>query len=110
LSNCEPTKSRSYRLFDFKDQQWHELAKMPVAFPNWSRDGKYVYFHSFGNDAAIYRARISDKRLEKIVDLKGIRLTITDTGTWCGLAPDDSPLILHDVGSQEIYALDLHLP
>ncbi len=25
-------------------------------------------------------------------------------------APDDSPLILRDVGSQEIYALDLQLP
>jgi hypothetical protein len=29
-------------------------------------------------------------------------------GTWGGLAPDDSPLVLRDVGTQEIYALDLH--
>ena len=33
-----------------------------------------------------------------------------EVGTWCGLGPDDSPLILRDVGSQEIYALDLQLP
>jgi hypothetical protein len=31
-------------------------------------------------------------------------------GTWCGLTPDDSPLVLRDVGTQEIYALDLQLP
>ncbi|HMH07528.1 MAG TPA: hypothetical protein VK579_12690, partial [Terriglobales bacterium] len=97
-------------LFTFKDQKWLELAHIPGAFPNWSRDSRYVYFHSFGMDASIYRVRISDRKLEKVVDLRGIRLTIGDEGTWCGLASDDSPLILRDVGSQEIYALDLQLP
>jgi len=27
-----------------------------------------------------------------------------------GLAPDDSPLVLRDVGIQEIYALDVDFP
>jgi hypothetical protein len=31
-------------------------------------------------------------------------------GPWYGLAPDDSPLILRDAATQEIYALDLELP
>jgi hypothetical protein len=31
-------------------------------------------------------------------------------GQWMGLAPDDSPLLLHDTSFQEIYALDLQLP
>ena len=81
-----------------------------AAFPNWSRDGKYLHFLSFGSDTALYRVRISDHKLEKIVSLKGIRPTIGMAGAWCGLAPDDSPLLLRDVGSQEIYALDLQLP
>ena len=102
--------SRKLMLFDFKTQKWVELARMTAAFPNWSRDGSYVYFHSFGSDPALYRVRISDHKLERIVGLKGIRLTIGLAGTWCGLAPDDSPMILRDVGSQEIYALDLQLP
>jgi Tol biopolymer transport system component len=97
-------------LFDFQNQKWVELAHMTVAFPNWSHDGKHVYFHSFGNDAALYRVRIRDRKLERILDLRGIRLTISDYGTWCGLAFDDSPLILRDVGSQEIYAVDLQFP
>jgi serine/threonine protein kinase/Tol biopolymer transport system component len=97
-------------LYDFKIQKWTELTKITAAFPNWSRDGNYVYFHSFGNDTSLYRVRISDHKLEKIVSLKGIRLTIGTVGTWCGLAPDDSPLLLRDVGSQEIYALDLQVP
>jgi Tol biopolymer transport system component len=102
--------SRELRLFDFKTQQWVELANMTAAYPNWSRDGSYVYFHSFGSDPALYRVRITDHKLERIVGLKGVRLTIGFAGTWCGLAPDDSSLLLRDVGSQEIYALDLQLP
>jgi WD40 repeat protein len=97
-------------LYDFKIQKWVELTKITAAFPNWSRDGNYVYFHSFGSDADLYRVRVSDHKLERIASLKGIRLTISAFGTWCGLAPDDSPLVLHDVGTQEIYALDLQLP
>ena len=102
--------SRELSIFDFKTQKWVELAKMSAAYPNWSRDGSYVYFHSFGSNPALYRVRITDHKLERIVGLKGLRVTIGFAGTWCGLAPDDSPLLLRDVGSQEIYALDLQLP
>jgi Tol biopolymer transport system component len=97
-------------LFDFKSQKWTELARTTLAYPNWSRDGKYLHFFSAGSDPALYRVRISDHKLEKIASLKGVRLTIGFEGTWCGLAPDDSPLVLRDVGSQEIYGLDLQLP
>jgi hypothetical protein len=34
--------------------------------------------------------------MEKIAGLKGLRLTIGAWGAWCGLAPDDSPLILRE--------------
>jgi Tol biopolymer transport system component len=101
---------RKLMLFDFNSQKWTELAVSTTAFPNWSRHGNYLYFLSFGSDPALYRVRVSDHKLEKIVSLKGFRLTIGAVGTWCGLAPDDSPLVLRDVRSQEIYALDLQLP
>jgi hypothetical protein len=29
---------------------------------------------------------------------------------WFGLTPDDSPLVLRDTGTQEIYALDWQEP
>jgi hypothetical protein len=73
-------------------------------------DGQYIHFHSYGTDAALYRVRIGDHKVEKIAELKEIRLAIGAIGTWCGLAPDGSPLVLRDVGTQEIYALDLQLP
>lgn len=37
-------------------------------------------------------------------------MTVNDSGIWCGLSSDDSPLVLRDIGTQEIYALDLRLP
>ena len=79
-------------LFDFKTQKWAELAEVGVAYPNWSRDGNYIYFHSFGSDAALIAFGSAITKLEKIVSLKGVRATIGTFGTWCGLAPDDSPL------------------
>jgi Tol biopolymer transport system component len=107
---AQSVDSQKLMLFDFKSQKWTELARITSAYPNWSRDGKYLHFHTFGSDPALYRVRISDHKLEKIVSLKGLRLAIGAWGAWCGLAPDDSPLILRDVGTQEIYALDLQLP
>jgi len=29
---------------------------------------------------------------------------------WSGVTPDGAPLLLRDIGSQEVYALDLEAP
>ena len=95
-------------LFDFTTQKWEDLAHVNAGFPNWSRDGKSLYFISFGKDAAVFRVRISDRKVERVVSLKNFRLT---SGiAWLGLAPDDSPLLLRDASIQEIYALDWEAP
>src|ERR1700693_2868654 len=58
----------------------------------------------------LYKVRISDRRLEKIAGLKNLRRTWGSWGPWTGLAPDDSPLLLRDTGTQEIYVLDVNFP
>ncbi len=96
-------------LFDFSTRKWVQLTTtVMVNFPSWSRDSKHIYFDSLGADSAFYRVRISDRKLERLVSLKGVRRT--GFAGWSGLAPDDSPLLLRDVGSQEIYALDWEAP
>ncbi len=95
-------------LFDFSTQKWVQLEQMVVGFPSWSSDSKYICFDSQGEDRAFYRVRISDHKLERLVSLKNLRLT--GTIGWTGLANDDSPLVLRDVGTQEIYALDWNAP
>ena len=98
-------------LFDRETQQWQELVSLPIGYPSWSHDGQYLYFDTtLTEDANFFRVRISDRRLERLVSLHGVRRFFGDLGTWTGLAPDDSPLLIRDVSSQEIYAIDWQAP
>jgi Tol biopolymer transport system component/DNA-binding winged helix-turn-helix (wHTH) protein len=98
-------------LFDFSTHKWAELISGPAAYPNWSRDGRYIYFiNPYIAEPAVYRVRISDRKLELVTSLSRQRLGWSIAGKWTGLAGDDSPLVLRDTGSEEIYALDWELP
>ena len=98
-------------LFDRASQKWQELASIPIGYPSWSHDGEYLYFDtSLSEDAAFQRVRISDRKLERLFSLKGIRRFWGPFGSWTGLAPDDTPLLVRDISSQEIYALDWQAP
>jgi Tol biopolymer transport system component len=97
--------SRGIRLFDFTTQKWNEIAKISCGFPNWSKNGDYVYFLHEEDQPSVMRLRIRDQEIERVADLKDFRQT-GFYGFWLGIAPDDSPLLLRDTGAQEIYALD----
>jgi eukaryotic-like serine/threonine-protein kinase len=94
----------SLRLYDLAAHKWVELAQFHIGYPSWSRDSKYIYFDSAGDSPAFYRVRVSDRKLEQLVSLTNIRRA--GAYGWTGLALDDSPLLLRDVGREEIYALD----
>ncbi|MGA7137425.1 MAG: protein kinase [Terriglobales bacterium] len=98
-------------LFDFATQKWTELAKTDIGFVNWTRDGKYLYFDSgSGLDPAISRLRMADRKLERVSGLKDFRQVEFSLYPWSGLTPDGAPLLLRDVGTQEVYALDFEAP
>ena len=81
---------------------WHR-----AAYPNWSRDGHYIYFDDpYSDEPALYRVRITDGKVEKITTLDPSVLSWAIVGKWTGLAPDDSPLVLRDTSVEEIYAVD----
>ena len=101
------SNSEKLVLFDFAIRQWTDLVTMPIGFPTWSQNGQYLYFDStLSDDPAIFRVRISDRKLERVASLKGLRRFWGQFGSWTGLAPDDSLLLVRDTSSQEIYALD----
>ena len=102
--------SNSLRVFDLFSRTSRELGGVQAAYPNWSRDSKYIYFRSREQPPWLTRFRIADASLERIGSLKDVRRTGIFGWTWVGLTPDDSPLILRDIGTQEIYALDLQSP
>ena len=101
-----PRDTLSVVLFDFRTRTWSELTRTPLGFPNWSADGKYIYFLRIPDEPAVLRVRISDRRVEQVATLKGLPLT----GYWgfsLALAPDNSPLLLRNIGTQDIYSLDV---
>jgi len=94
-------------LYDFATQKWTELAKTDIGALTWTRDGKYLYFDSgSGLDPAISRVRMADRKLERVTGLKDFRRVEFSNYPWSSLTPDGAPLLLRDVGTQEVYALD----
>ncbi len=49
--------------------------------------------------------RVSDRKLDQIVDMKDF-IPTGFLNVWLGLDPDDSPLMLRDAGTQDVYSLD----
>jgi len=100
-------------LFDFTTQKWTEVAKAKgfLGYPNWSRDGHYLYFLGIlEKEEGYFRVQISDRKLEQVLSLKGFQQAVGAFGNWSGLAPDESPLFVRDASIQEIYALDWEAP
>lgn len=98
-------------LFDFTTQKWSELANTFVAYPIWSRDGRYVYFDGIlDNQESYFRVQIGSGKLERLFSLKGFQAAGGAFGNWSGLAPDETPLLVRDASIQEIYALDWETP
>jgi len=98
-------------LFDFTTQKWQTLAKETINFVMWSHDGKTLYFDTFLQaEPAFYRVRMSDLKVERLVNLTGLRRALGVFGPWAGLTPDDSPMTLRDAGAEDVYALDWQAP
>ena len=94
-------------LFDLGQQKWRTLVAIENPFqPTFSRDGRYIYFVTEGKTESIFRLRVTDSKLEKVAS----RERSSDPHPWFSLAPDDSPIIVRDMSTSEIYALDWEAP
>jgi Tol biopolymer transport system component len=78
--------------------------------PSWSADGRYIYFDDpQSTDPAMYRIRISSRRVERVASLKGIQ-RYEKPGSWTGLSPEGLPMVVRMLGASEIYAWDWNEP
>jgi eukaryotic-like serine/threonine-protein kinase len=98
-------------LFDLRTRRWSDLTQLTAGFPNWSADGRYLYFVGRvpfvgrAPNRAVLRIGILDRKVEVVADLKDL----PTTGYWTAsltLTPDGSPLLLRNNGTQDIYSLD----
>jgi len=82
-------------------------------WPQWSGDDRFVYFESGLPGAqkyALYRIAVADHKLERVAEIDVPEGTTGTWGSWMGITPDGSPLLLRNRSFQEIYALDVDLP
>lgn len=82
--------------------------------PRWSPDGRLLVAEAddsrkLGEQSALYRVDIRRRVTDRVPMPGGLRQPII-LGRWFALAPDDAPLVLHDISVRELFAFDLRLP
>ncbi len=103
--------SAKLMLYDVEKKNWTQLAVSRFAFENWSHDGKYLYAEDYLDKTDdMVRVRVPDGSVERLLSLKEIPRGFDPWEFWIGLAPDDSPLLMRDKSTQEIYSLDVRFP
>jgi len=120
LSRCSPDGKQvvartingdKLRLFERATQKWSDLVTRSVGSMQWAADSKYVYFDTgSGAEQTIYRVGLADRKVELITSLHDFRRAVEPWVSWMGLTPDGSPLLMRDIGTQEVYALDFEAP
>lgn len=91
-------------VFNFRTQRWTSVQKGDNDYPIWSHHGGYLYFLHSDGGTSILRVRPTGGKAERVLDLKEFRFTSYYNG-WIGLDLDDAPMVLRDVGSDDIYSL-----
>ena len=95
-------------LFDLETGAWRPLAGLSGGYPNWSHHGKYVYFLSNTVDGrTVFRVSVEDRAIAKVANLASVEPCPFILGDWMGLSPDDSPLAVQDMSTDDIYKWDL---
>ena len=103
--------STKLMLYDVEKKSWRELAAARFGFETWSHDGKYLYAEDYSDKIDdMVRVNVANGKLERLFSLKEVPRGFDPWEFWIGLAPDDSPLMMRDKSTQEIYSLDVRFP
>jgi eukaryotic-like serine/threonine-protein kinase len=103
--------STKLMLYDVEKKTWRELATSRFGFENWSHDDKYIYAEDYSDKTDdMVRVNVANGDMDRFLNLKEIPRGFDPWEFWVGLAPDDSPLLMRDRSTQEIYSLDVKFP
>jgi hypothetical protein len=102
----DATTDRQFlKLWEPARQQWtaFSVPLWPVNYPNWSRDGRYVYaMSSSGGRKKIVRFEVPTGRVETVLPLEGA----AEVSQWMDLAPDGDLLFHRDASSRELVVME----
>jgi serine/threonine protein kinase/Tol biopolymer transport system component len=104
--------SKRLVLFDVTAQKWRDLVPHgeSIGWPAWLPDSKVVQYSEGEGD--VRRIRIADGQVQVLTTTNNLHLALDPffLGVWQGATPDGAPLVLLDVGTHDIYALDWEAP
>lgn len=81
-------------LYDFTSRRWVRLIERAANSFAFTRDSAFLQYDTgvYGEkDVAVFRMRLSDRRVERIGSFAG-RFTSSNQSVWTGVAEDGSPL------------------
>ena len=97
--------------FDLKTQTWRTLFTGRHSWHGWSHDGRFLYFHSAscvpGGGRGVCRVPAQGGNAELVAENPQNFRSAGWYNFFMRLDPDDAPLLIRDVGTDEIYALTL---
>ncbi|HEY2121441.1 MAG TPA: winged helix-turn-helix domain-containing protein [Candidatus Acidoferrum sp.] len=97
-------------LYDFVARNWSDWVndRDGVGFEAWTADSRHLMYVT--NNDVCKRVKLGDTHPEELFSFKGFPAYWTEFGPWTDNGPGDSRLFVRDVGTQEIYALDVDFP
>jgi Tol biopolymer transport system component len=105
-----PPEAHGLRLYSFESGTWTDLVPPgphSIGWPQWI-DSRSVQYWADPSD--VLRVNVDNGASDLVASLKGIDQAFGMFGTWVGALPDGSPLVLLDIGTHDIYALDWDAP
>jgi Tol biopolymer transport system component len=93
-------------VFDMQTQQWTQLVRGTLGWLNWTHDGQRLQVLDTSGLGAVLEVRLSDGQTVRLADLKSFPIEGRYHNSLA-TAPDDSPLLLRNAGTQDVYALEL---
>jgi Tol biopolymer transport system component/predicted Ser/Thr protein kinase len=102
------------KVFNCATREWTEMVAgpgHPQGFESWSHDSTALYFLRAWEDEGrgVYRVDIASRKVVRVIDLRDTHLTGWFSA-YFGLTPDDSPLVLRDASTAEVYAAEWQAP
>jgi eukaryotic-like serine/threonine-protein kinase len=98
---------QTLKIYDVAAQKWSELGHSEFGDIGFYPDSKAIFYFDMAKEL-MFRMRLSDHKVEQIADIRHINQpSLPYWQPWTGMAPDGSPLLMRDLGTTEIYALEL---
>jgi len=88
---------------------WEVVGPARGAYPTWTHDGRSFCELSFA-ETAIECYSFATRRYETLTQLGEMRLLPWVGVPWMGLDLDGSPMVMRDVSTSDLYALDWEAP